>query len=292
MCIRDRASAPFTVALPVKKEKKDKEQKNKGKDGKDADTKDSEKEEKAPTSREFPAGSYIIRMDQPYSRIADALLDHQYWSPEDPQKTPYDDTGWTFGELFGVQVARVTDVKVLDAAMKIVSEPVHAAGGAKGDGIIFAINNNAEPAMATLRYRLKDASIEAAEEGFESDGKKFNRGTFLIRNVGRADVDRATAELGLQAIAMGAAPGVKTHPVRAARVAFVHTWLSTQMEGWWRLALDDLKIPYDYISTQTVAKTEDLNAKYDVILFPPIGYSPGIATIVDGLPLALSLIHI
>ena len=27
--------------------------------------------------REFPAGSYIIRMDQPYSRIADALLDYQ-----------------------------------------------------------------------------------------------------------------------------------------------------------------------------------------------------------------------
>ncbi len=28
-------------------------------------------------AREFPAGSYIIRMDQPYSRIADALLDYQ-----------------------------------------------------------------------------------------------------------------------------------------------------------------------------------------------------------------------
>ena len=55
----------------------------------------------------------MIRMDQPYSRIADALLDHQYWSPEDPQKTPYDDTGWTFGELYGVQVTRVTDAKIL-----------------------------------------------------------------------------------------------------------------------------------------------------------------------------------
>src|SRR6185295_17209380 len=31
--------------------------------------------------RTFPAGSYILRMDQPYSRIADALLDYQYWSP-------------------------------------------------------------------------------------------------------------------------------------------------------------------------------------------------------------------
>ena len=70
---------------------------------------------KEPTTRSFPAGSFVVRMDQPYSRIADALLDHQYWSPEDPQKTPYDDTGWTFGELFGVQVVRVTDAKILDA---------------------------------------------------------------------------------------------------------------------------------------------------------------------------------
>ena len=31
----------------------------------------------APVTREFPAGSYIVRMDQPYSRIADALLDYQ-----------------------------------------------------------------------------------------------------------------------------------------------------------------------------------------------------------------------
>jgi hypothetical protein len=59
-------------------------------------------------------------MDQPYSRIADALLDYQYWAPNDPQKDIYDDTGWTFGELGNVQVARVTDVKVLDAAMNLV----------------------------------------------------------------------------------------------------------------------------------------------------------------------------
>ena len=70
-----------------------------------------------PEPRTFPAGSYIVRMDQPYSRIADALLDYQYWAPNDPQKDIYDDTGWTFGELGNVQVARVTDIKVLDAAM-------------------------------------------------------------------------------------------------------------------------------------------------------------------------------
>ena len=272
-----RATAKFSVALPAKKAKKS---------SKSEETKDKEKDaEAAPTTREFPAGSYIVRMDQPYSRIADALLDHQYWSPDDPQKTPYDDTGWTFGELFGVQVTRVTDAKVLDAAMERVKE-VRAPGGVQGDGSVFAINNNAEPALATLRYKLRDASMEAAEEPFEAGGKKFNRGTILVRNVSRGDLDRATAEVGLRAVALGAAPNVKTHPVRAARVAFVHTWLFTQTEGWWRLALDGMSVPYDYISTQTVGKIDDLNAKYDVILFPPIGFNASSTMIINGWPTA------
>jgi len=270
-----RAAAAFTVALPAKKEPKSK---------KPQDAKEKEAAP-APTTREFPAGSYIVRMDQPYSRIADALLDYQYWSPDDPQKTPYDDTGWTFGELFGVQVTRVTDVKVLSVAMERVTE-LHAPGGVKGEGTVFAINNNAEPALASLRYRLRDAAIDAAEEPFESGGKKFNRGSFVIRNASRSDLDRAAAELGLQVVGLGSAPQVKAHPVRAARIAFVHTWLSTQTEGWWRLALDNLGIPYDYISTQTVAKIPDLNAKYDVILFPPVGFSSSPMAIVNGLSTA------
>ena len=82
----------------------------------------------ATETREFPAGSYIVRMDQPYSRIADALLDYQYWSPSDPQKNPYDDTGWTFPEGFNVQAVRVTDVKVLDVAVDAGHRHDHRAG--------------------------------------------------------------------------------------------------------------------------------------------------------------------
>ena len=272
-----RATAAFTVTLPAKKEQKKKSDEKEMKDA-------AKDEKKEPATKEFPAGSYIVRMDQPYSRIADALLDYQYWSADDPQKTPYDDTGWTFGELFHVQVTRVTDAKVLDAPMERGSK-IRAGGGAKGEGGIFAINNNAEPALATLRYRLKNASIEAAEEPFEAGGKKFSRGTFLLRNVIRADLDRAAAELGLRAEAISEAPKVKTHPVRAARVAVVHTWLTTQTEGWWRQAFDNLQIPYDYISTQTVAKEADLRAKYDVIVFAPLGFAAGPTLIVNGIPM-------
>ena len=51
------------------------------------------------------------------------------------------------------------------------------------------------------------------------------------------------------------------------RIAILHTWLTTQDEGWWRMALDSVKVPFDYISTQDVAKISDLNAKYDVLVF-------------------------
>jgi hypothetical protein len=269
-----RATAAFSVTLPAKKSAKPKK-----------DAKDVKDAPPAPTTREFPAGSYIVRMDQPYSRIADALLDYQYWSPDDPQKTPYDDTGWTFGELFGVQVTRVVDPKVLDVAMEKVKE-IQAPSGVSGEATIYAINNNAEPSLATLRYKLHDASIEAAEEPFETGGKKFSRGSFLIRNATRAQLNDAIFNLGLQATPVSAMPSVKTHPVRAARIAFVHTWLSTQAEGWWRIALDNLGIPYDYISTQTISKASDLNAKYDVILFPPVGFFSGPTAIINGMPSA------
>jgi zinc carboxypeptidase len=278
-----RATSAFTVTFPAKKKEEDSKHAHGAAKTSDKDKADKDKKDTEPTTREFPAGSYIIRMDQPYSRIADALLDHQYWSPDDPQKTPYDDTGWTFGELFGVQVVRVTDAKVLSAAMERVNS-VKIPSGVKGDGAVFAINNNAQPTLATLRYKLKDATMDAAEEPFDAAGTKFNRGTILVKGVNRADLDKAAGEAGVEVVALGTAPDVKTHPLRAARVAFVHTWLSTQTEGWWRLALDNIGVPYDYMSTQAVAKIDDLRAKYDVILFPPVGFNAPASLIISGLP--------
>jgi hypothetical protein len=233
--------------------------------------------------RQFPAGSYIVRMDQPYSRIADALLDYQYWSPNDPQRTPYDDTGWTFPESFAVRSVRVTDAKVLGVPMEPVSGEINAPGGVIGSGSAFAIDHNGDNALATLRYRLKNADVQIAEQPFDAVGQKFGRGSFIIRQVSAGDLDKAARELGLRAYALASAPSVPTHPARAPRVAIMHTWLSTQTEGWWRQAFDFLRIPYSYISTQDAGADPNLNARYDVIIFPPGGGSP--QAIVAGLPM-------
>ncbi|HKY97161.1 MAG TPA: M14 family zinc carboxypeptidase [Gemmatimonadaceae bacterium] len=274
-----RATAPFTALVPVARAKP--------RGTTNADTAltravDTLTQKPKFINREFPAGSYIVRMDQPYSRIADALLDYQYWSPDDPQKQPYDDTGWTFPENFAVEAVRVTDRKILDAPMQPVAGTIRAPGGLRGTGSVYVIAHNADNALATLRYKIAKADIQIAEEQFDAAGQKFPRGSFLVRNVSAPAFDKLATDLGLEAYAVNGMPSVKTHPARAARVAILHTWANTQTEGWWRQAFDFNEIPFDYISTQDVAKTSNLRAKYDVILFPPTFGSP--QQIITGLP--------
>jgi len=280
-CEIHRATAPFT--LQVKASKKEgggpKPTASPAASASPSPSKDSKTE-----SREFPAGSYLVRMNQPYSRIADALLDYQYWSPNDPQQAIYDDTAWTMGELGNVEVVRVTDLKALTVSADLVKGDVEAAGGINGTGDIYLINHNADNGLVTLRYILRDgATVEAAEEPFEAAGHKFNRGSFIISKASTDELKRLTSDLGIQAYAVDAAPSVKTHAVKTARVAIMHTWLNTQDEGWWRLAFDQWKVPYDYISTQDAAKDPNLKAKYDVIVLAPVGR--GTAAIISGLPM-------
>jgi hypothetical protein len=298
-----RATAAFTVTVPAKKgaarpAATTTDAPGRGPGGPSADQgqegreRQEGQEKAAPKTepRTFPAGSYIVRMDQPYSRIADSLLDYQYWSPSDPQRTPYDDTGWTFPELFNVQAVRVSDAKLLDVPIEKVGGRVAPKGGLDGvcgdlsaAGSFYLVNHNADTALVSLRYRLKDASIEAAEESFDAAGRKFARGSFIIKGANAGDVPAAANALGLQVACVASAPSVKTHPVRAPRIALLHTWQTTQTEGWWRQAFDLAQVPYDYISTQDVAKDDNLNTKYDAIIFPPVGR--GTQVIVNGLPM-------
>src|SRR5205807_3351245 len=112
----------------------------------------------------------------------------------------------------------VTDVKVLDVPADKVSGEVKSPGGIQGTSSVYVVNHNADNALVTLRYRLKNASFDAAEDAFDADGQKFNRGSFIIRNASASELGSIATELGLQVRAVASAPTVKTHPVKAARI--------------------------------------------------------------------------
>src|SRR5262249_29043148 len=132
-----------------------------------------------------------------------------------------------------------------------------------------------------------DVKILAAEDTFKVGDQQFNTGSFIIKTEGnpadlRAQLDAATADYGLNAVAVEKAPEVKTHELATPRIAILHTWTSTQNDGWFRMEFDRLGIPYKYISVHEIRDTQNLRGKYDVIIFPPAGGTA--QSIVNGLP--------
>ena len=231
----------------------------------------------------LPKGSYVVRMDQPYSRLADMLLDTQYYNPRDPRS--YDDTGWTLGALRNVKTVRVMDLALLSKPMQKV-KTVELAGAITGSGATFLINHNTDNTLATFRYKLADVPMEAAEAPFEADGVKFNAGTFIIRNADRGKVEAAAKELGIPVHATASSPKVASHSLEAPRVAIVHNWTNTQNDGWYRVAFDELKLPYTYIADTKLRGTDHLRDKFDVIILPPSGGFGGasLSSMIQGIP--------
>ena len=212
-----------------------------------------------PQPVKFAKGSYIVRMDQPYSRLADTLLDVQFVRGED---RVYDDSGWTLGYLKNVDVRRIVNPDVLKVKMTKAGDAA-ATSSSKSAGLV-AIPNHADAELARVFFANPSATWSIAEAEFTAGKTKFPAGTLLAGNVS-LDGER------VDATPLTAAPDVKRRALTHPRIALLHTWVNTQDEGWWRLALESMGVPYDYVSTQDVAQITDLRARYDVILFPPVG---------------------
>ncbi len=213
----------------------------------------------------FPAGSYLIKLNQPYGRLAKNLLERQDYP--DPALTTYDDSGWSMGYAFDVDVKEIREKDVLGAAVTPVKTAVvHgtvAGNGTAGLAVAHYGSNN----MITFRYRLKNVPMRVAEAAFTSDGVSFPPGSFVITG-SATDLQAARAQveaLGLTAANLSTVPTVATHDANIPRVAIYSQWTGTQELGWYRHAFDQFGIPYDLIYKERVVKG-NLKQDYDVIL--------------------------
>ena len=224
----------------------------------------------------FPAGSYIIKRDQPYGRLAKILLEKQNFP--DANLRTYDDTGWTMGLMMQTDVKEIADKTILEVAVEPITkaELVGAMNGSAG-AKAYAIVHNGANNLVTLRYKLKDLKISAAEASFKSGNADFSVGTFIIaaNQYGKdvfEQVKGAVTSLGLTATALSETPTIAMHEVDLPRLAVYSTWGSTQEVGWVRHALDQFGVQYDLIYKERVKKG-DLRGSYDVILMPNQGGS-------------------
>jgi Zinc carboxypeptidase len=213
----------------------------------------------------FPAGSFVIKLNQPYGRLAKNLLEKQVFP--DPGLTTYDDSGWSMGWAFGVAVKQVDDKSILDAAVTPVKtaavKGAVAGAGTSGLAVAHLGSNN----MIAFRYLLKNVGMKVADAPFTAEGVKFPAGSFIVTGspADLAAARHAVDSLGLTAAALTALPTVASHDANVPRVAIYSQWSGTQELGWYRYTFDEFHIPYDLIFKERVAQG-NLKKDYDVIV--------------------------
>jgi hypothetical protein len=213
-------------------------------------------------------GDYVIRADQPYRTLADMYFSVQNYPATNPR--PYDDTGWTMQYMRNVVLRPVKDPAVLKQPMTLLTADITPRGVIGGAGQVVLFDHTGDNALVALRFRLKGVKMLAAEAPFEAGGKHYAAGSFILPNAPRAAVEQVAAALGVSGEAVAAMPQVATHALTAPRIGYLHSWLYTQDEGWWRAALDYYGVPYTYFA-DTEARRGDLRKKYDVLIYPTVG---------------------
>jgi hypothetical protein len=217
---------------------------------------------------EFPAGTYVVRLDQPYRNYAVDLLTPQAFPP-DAVYEPYDDVSWSLPVHFGLEAKGIDDAKIAEVALeRLEAGFAPAAGRVDGSGPVYLLSDTGQEGLLALRARLAAFRVEIAEKPFKSGDKDYPAGSWIIADQkGLADaLNKAAAELALDFASAPAVPGVARHESKLPRLAVWHSWADTQAVGWIRLVLDREKVPYAYIRDEDI-RAGRLREKYDVIVF-------------------------
>src|SRR6201996_8512295 len=111
----------------------------------------------------FPAGSFIVKRDQPYGRLAKILLEKQTF-PDNKLRT-YDDSAWTMGMMAHVKVTPSADLKALDVATTPVDRDTPEGSIGAPGAVAYAVLDHGSINLAPLRHRLEGEGEPIAAGG-------------------------------------------------------------------------------------------------------------------------------
>jgi len=223
---------------------------------------------------DFPAGTFVVRTDQPYRSYALDLLTAQKFPADKAPYDPYDDVAWALPFSYGVEVKRIDDESVRRVALSPVTAAVSYPGSVRGQGRVYLLRDAGQEALLAARVRLAAFEVEAAEKPFSAGGIDYPAGSWVLSDQPglRAALEATAADLGLEVQAVAVAPAVARHALDLPRLAVLQTWSDTQSAGWVRMIFDDQKVPYTLIMDEDV-RGGGLSSRFDVILFPNTGDS-------------------
>ena len=195
--------------------------------------------------REYPAGSWVILMNQPYSAMAKELFEVQrypaalFTESQKPVDLPYDVTGWTLPLQMDVRVDAISDPLTEDqlAHLKLVNDLDPAPAEVTGAGATFVVSH-----QVNNSFRLvNDVLASGGSVAFATDQTKtpegMEKGAIVIGGVSRAAIGDLSKKYDVSVLATDKAPEHNI-AIHKARVGLYRPWDPSIDEGWTRWILE------------------------------------------------------
>jgi hypothetical protein len=211
--------------------------------------------------KRFSAGSYVVRLQQPYGGWAKTLLERQVY-PDlrlysgGPPKRPYDVAAHTLPLLFDVNV-------------ETVKSPFSAGKLAKVDAVPKPAGSVVDVASAKgYRIAARTNSEIAALFDLLAQGAQIRRnaqGAYVTAP--RSTVEAVAQSRGIRISAVTDTAFQDGLILKSPRVGLYRGLAQSMDEGWTRWIFENAKLPYETVTEADIRKG-DLNNRYDAIILP------------------------
>ncbi len=238
--------------------------------------------------KSYPAGTWVIPMDQEYAELVRELLEVQVYPPF-ADDAPYDAAGWTLPFQMGVNVVEVKTAlsDATRAALKAVQgKPVDVRAAPDVPFTTNAVAAGIVAAPGTIAGTGEQIALDPAENNSfrfinralaEGATVRFGRGVvggaqrYLVTGVADAKADTWARELSVHAERV---TGTAALPVVQKRIALYKAGPGNMDEGWTEWLLDTHEFKYTLI-TPADLQAGNLNARFDAIVFGSQGVGGG-----------------
>ena len=225
----------------------------------------------------YPAGSWVIPMDQPFAGLVQELFERQKY-PEGLElgtgkaaDLPYDVTGWTLPLQMGIAADAITDP--LTPAQRAQLQPITAVALPAAEitghaGAILVVSHKPNASFQLVNDALKaGATVSMTKDPVDTpEGKE--RGAFLIQGLGRNTLDDLTRKYSVGGLTLVSAPAADhLVAIRKARIGLYRPWAPSIDEGWTRWVLEQNGFAPKSLYNDDV-RAANLRSRYDVIILP------------------------
>jgi hypothetical protein len=240
--------------------------------------------------KDYPAGSYVIYMAQPYAAFAKTLLEVQHYPqllqyPGGPPQRPYDVTAQTLPMLLGFTADLIKDPFSADTTLlqQIKPEPVTMPAAPASDGAYVLGPESYGVFQFVSDLQQQGIPTFRAAQKFTDGGRDFPAGTFIIppTDQARQILQARSQSTGIPVSTISKVPEISGVQLRPGTRIGLYKPPNNIQSGWLMWMFDHYHVNYQVIKAQDFQG--DLSDKYDAIVMPD-GVTKN--KIVDGLNLA------